>query len=71
MIIIIGVIFACDAPARGMLQGIKYHTAKLGCSYCRIEGETVDHQTVYLKNSCDMRTDFNYRDMKENNQVIL
>ena len=69
--VINSIIFACDAPARAMLQGIKYHTAKLGCSYCKVEGDTVEHRTLYLKNNCDMRNDFNYFDMKENNQIIL
>nr|XP_047127794.1 uncharacterized protein LOC124808640 [Hydra vulgaris] len=69
--VINSIIFVCDAPARAMLQGIKYHTANFGCSYCRIKGETIDHRTLFLKNNCDMRNDFNYLDMKENNQVIL
>ncbi|XP_065674156.1 uncharacterized protein LOC136091097 [Hydra vulgaris] len=41
--VINSIIFTCDAPAEAVLQGIKYHTAKLGCSYCKVEGEAVEH----------------------------
>ena len=39
------VVFIADAPARAFLQCVKGHNAKVGCSYCKIEG-------IYRQQNC-------------------
>jgi hypothetical protein len=62
------ILFICDAPARAMLQNVSYHTSKVGCPYCRIQGSTVEGRVVFDGFS-EMRTDQSYRAGEENNQV--
>ena len=69
-IVIKSIFFNVDAPARSYVCGIKGHTAKLGCGYCRSEGTYYDHRVVYSTVCSASRTDESYRRFEENNQVV-
>ena len=63
--------FVCDTPARCFLQCILPHTAKLGCGYCRCEGDYLYNRIIFPSCVSILRTDNDYSECKEENQVSL
>ena len=65
------ILFLCDAPARAYLQGVNYHGHKEGCSYCSVQGKYMGGRMTYSSKSHQLRSDSNYRNGLESNQVSV
>lgn len=65
------VLFICDAPARAYLQCIKGHNAYEGCGYCTQVGYRHQDSTVFQTRAGTPRSDVNYANNEESNQINL
>lgn len=70
------IFFICDAPARAYIQCVKGHSAKDGCSYCRLQGIYSEKRLYFphcSRNELDALTRENhqYTLHQETNQISL
>jgi hypothetical protein len=57
--------FCCDAPARSFLAGVRYHTAKHGCTKCTQVGTYEKRRVVFQNQIVGSRDDQSYRDRRD------